>query len=716
MKKNKKLLIKIIIGLVLVAAVCTAGYFLLIRNNSNAASGNALIVRETHLLNTQPNWLIGKRTEIANKKEVVSYYHLADVAAPEGFVQVYDAADTDDDSLTTFFCYDGQTADGKDVRLTIALVPQDHVQPAVHEGQTLVCYTPSLINELMIEIRAVLSAPVDADAGQALLDSFLPCITPVYDSRTFTAKNNKIPTAKETTLTAIANVENKSYYKLGEVTDIPGFTAVTNVKDTDDDPLTSLFCYDGKDARGQDVRVIITAGTPDSAKLAENILIFRRLSPVKDVFIEIWILSDLPMDVETARALEKTVASCISPTVDKMKLELKEREIADAASNWLITKKNDAYFKLGELAEINKTEFTTTKKLTDTDNDPLTTFFGYTGRNDLEGRTYLIYPQAEPLPDIGDCAAQGWGDVTLGNRKAFLYPENMDAENATAVFCRIDSPYDDIDIEIKATLTAPASLQDWLEICRFMSDLITVSTRKLSPIEADFKLNFIDDNRWKDLLSGLGVTMQITFFATLLGIVIGVLIAVVRSTWDKAGENMRPGIGKFLLKILNAFCKFYLTIIRGTPVVIQLMLAYYVILTNTHSGVLVAILSFGINSGAYVAEIIRAGIQSVDNGQFEAGRSLGFNYVSTMWHIIVPQAFKNVLPSLANEFIVLLKETSIAGYVAVRDLTKEGDLIRGTTFSAFMPLIAVAIIYLVIVMFFTWLVGKLERRLRNSDH
>ena len=168
--------------------------------------------------------------------------------------------------------------------------------------------------------------------------------------------------------------------------------------------------------------------------------------------------------------------------------------------------------------------------------------------------------------------------------------------------------------------------------------------------------------------------------------------------------------------MLNSLCKFYLTVIRGTPVVIQLMIMYYIIFASSRNGVLIAMLAFGINSGAYVAEIIRGGIMSMDRGQLEAGRSLGFNYVKTMRFIIVPQAMKSVLPALANEFIVLLKETSVAGYVAVKDLTKGGDIIRGVTYSAFMPLIAVAVIYLVLVMFFTWLVGKLERRLRSSDH
>lgn len=234
-------------------------------------------------------------------------------------------------------------------------------------------------------------------------------------------------------------------------------------------------------------------------------------------------------------------------------------------------------------------------------------------------------------------------------------------------------------------------------------------------LKEDFIFCFIDDNRWQYLLKGLGNTLTITFFALLIGIVIGVVIAIVRSTHDKNIQTMRKGIGRFFLKVFNFIGKVYLTVIRGTPVVLQLMIMYFVIMVSERNGVFVASITFGINSGAYVAEIIRGGIMSIDSGQFEAGRSLGFNYVQTMWHIIIPQALKNVLPSLANEFIVLLKETSISGYVGIMDLTRGGDIIRGRTFVPFLPLIAVALIYLVLVMFFTWLVSKLERRLRNSD-
>lgn len=235
-------------------------------------------------------------------------------------------------------------------------------------------------------------------------------------------------------------------------------------------------------------------------------------------------------------------------------------------------------------------------------------------------------------------------------------------------------------------------------------------------LKDEFVLNFIKDNGWKYLANGLKTTLTVTFFALLLGIFIGVIVAVIRSTHDKTVDDLDKGFGRFLLKFFDRLCRIYLTVIRGTPVVVQLMLIYYVILASLTNKVLIASLAFGINSGAYVAEIIRSGIMSINKGQFEAGRSLGFNYVQTMCYIVIPQAFKVILPTLANEFIVLIKETSVSGYVALQDLTKGGDIIRSRTYSAFMPLIAVAIIYLVIVMFFTWLVGKLERRLRNSDH
>lgn len=222
-----------------------------------------------------------------------------------------------------------------------------------------------------------------------------------------------------------------------------------------------------------------------------------------------------------------------------------------------------------------------------------------------------------------------------------------------------------------------------------------------------FYLNFMKEDRWRYITNGLKTTLTVTFFAVLIGIALGFLIAVIRSTHDKTGK----------MKVLNILANIYLTVIRGTPVVVQLLITYFVIFGSVNiNKVLVAVIAFGINSGAYVAEIIRSGIMSVDNGQFEAGRSLGFNYAQTMIYIILPQAFKNVLPALANEFIVLLKETSVAGYIALEDLTKGGDIIRSRTYDAFMPLIAVALVYLVMVVVFNALVKQLERRLRNSEH
>lgn len=217
---------------------------------------------------------------------------------------------------------------------------------------------------------------------------------------------------------------------------------------------------------------------------------------------------------------------------------------------------------------------------------------------------------------------------------------------------------------------------------------------------------FIKENRWQYLTDGLVVTLQITFFAVMIGLVLGFLIAVVRATYDKTKK----------LKFGNCICKLYLTVVRGTPVVVQLLLMYFVIFSSAGvDKVVVAILTFGLNSAAYVAEIVRSGIMSVEEGQIEAGRSLGFNYIQTMWYFVIPQAFKNVLPALGNECIVLLKETSISGYIALEDLTKGGDIIRSITYDAFFPLIAVAIIYLSMVLILSFIFTKLERRLRISD-
>lgn len=236
----------------------------------------------------------------------------------------------------------------------------------------------------------------------------------------------------------------------------------------------------------------------------------------------------------------------------------------------------------------------------------------------------------------------------------------------------------------------------------------------IEQFKKDFITCFITKDRYKYIINGLFNTIKIAFFAVLIGIVIGVIVALVRTSHDKNGKSMK-GISKVLLDIANVIAKIYVTVIRGTPVMIQIMIMFFVIFSSVRDGLPVAILTFGINSGAYVAEIIRGGIMSVDVGQEEAGRSLGLSYVTTMRKIVIPQAFKNVLPSLANEFIALLKETSVACYVAVNDLTKGGDIIRSVTYIQAMPLFVVAALYLLMVMGLSKIVENWERRLRSSD-
>lgn len=243
-------------------------------------------------------------------------------------------------------------------------------------------------------------------------------------------------------------------------------------------------------------------------------------------------------------------------------------------------------------------------------------------------------------------------------------------------------------------------------------------TGALNQLADEFQFVFIEDNRYKQMLTGILNTLKITAGALVIGVLIGILVASIRSSFDKNKDvlKQRNKPAYYLLGFFNALCKLYLTVIRGTPVVVQLMISYFLIFVSAKDGVPVGIFAFGINSGAYVAEIFRGGIMSVDSGQFEAGRSLGFNYIQTMIHIVIPQMFKAVLPTLCNEFIALLKETSVAGYVGVMDLTKAGNVIAGRTYSYFIPLLTVAVIYLVFVMVLSYFVGKLERRLRKSDH
>ena len=233
----------------------------------------------------------------------------------------------------------------------------------------------------------------------------------------------------------------------------------------------------------------------------------------------------------------------------------------------------------------------------------------------------------------------------------------------------------------------------------------------LTELGGRFHTAFVAEDRWKLYVDGLVVTLELTVLALILGVAIGLVVAVIRSAHDQ----QRPGRRNPLLGFVNALLSIYTTVIRGTPMMVQILIWCFVIFTTSRNKIMVGAIGLGINSGAYVAEIIRGGIMSIDNGQFEAGRSLGFNYGQTMIYIIIPQVFKAVLPTLCNEFIVLLKETSVAGYIGIRDLTKGGDIIRAATYSPFMPLITVALIYLVMVVILSALLGKLERRLRRDE-
>ena len=225
---------------------------------------------------------------------------------------------------------------------------------------------------------------------------------------------------------------------------------------------------------------------------------------------------------------------------------------------------------------------------------------------------------------------------------------------------------------------------------------------------------FLFEERYMLFVKGLGNTLLLTFFALLIGIVLGIVVSLIRVTWDKNHTEM-SGLPKFLLRIANAVSRIYLTIIRGTPVVVQILLLNFVVFAASRNKILVGCLCFGINSGAYVAEIFRGGIQSIDPGQMEAGRSLGFGYIPTMRHIILPQAFKNCLPPLGNEFIVLLKETAVVGYIGLSDLTYAASTVGGATYEYLFPLLMAAAIYLILVVFLSHLVEKLERRLRAGE-
>lgn len=231
---------------------------------------------------------------------------------------------------------------------------------------------------------------------------------------------------------------------------------------------------------------------------------------------------------------------------------------------------------------------------------------------------------------------------------------------------------------------------------------------------AAFHQTFIEKDRWMQFVRGLGITIEVAILALIIGVIIGVTIAIIRSTHDMR-RSKKKGAGWVLLKIANFICVIYLTVIRGTPMLVQLLIMYFVIFASSTNEVMVAVIAFGINSGAYVAEIVRGGIMSIDAGQMEAGRSLGLSYGQTMKSIIIPQAIKNILPALGNEMIVLLKDTSLVSAIGLKDLTKTAMTIQGVTYQAFMPFIGIAVVYLVLVIILSKILAVVERRLRAGD-
>jgi len=337
-----------------------------------------------------------------------------------------------------------------------------------------------------------------------------------------------------------------------------------------------------------------------------------------------------------------------------------------------------------------------------------------------------------PLPRIGDCRN---GSLKIGTNATFPPYEyyekgvivGIDADLAKIIAERLgkcavieDMEFDaiipalqsgKIDMGMAGMTVTPERLKniDFTESYTIARQVVV----ERSAVFADetrlvhrFKNAFVSESRWQYLLTGLGNTLLVTLFAALIGVVLGAGIGIVRVSHDKNGS----------CPVLNGLCRLYVTVVRGTPAVIQLMIMYYVVFAAANAGkVFVASAAFGLNSAAYVAEIVRSGILSVDAGQTEAGRSLGLSFAQTMRFVVLPQAFKNVLPALANEAISLLKETSVCGYIGLMDLTRGGDIIRSTTYDAVMPLAAVALIYLALVVGLTACVSKWEKRLKRNE-
>ena len=236
-----------------------------------------------------------------------------------------------------------------------------------------------------------------------------------------------------------------------------------------------------------------------------------------------------------------------------------------------------------------------------------------------------------------------------------------------------------------------------------------------SGIKAKFILDFIADQRWKYITDGLKVTLEVTFLALILGLVLGAVIAVIRTTHDQLKEDQSKGFGSFLIKLADLICRVYLTVIRGTPTMVQLLIMFFIVLASSNNKVMVAVITFGVNSGAYVAEIFRSGIMSVDKGQMEAGRAVGLSFGTSMMKIVIPQAVKNILPTLGNEFISLIKETSVVSFVGAADLYVAFNYIGTNSYEFMVPYLVMALIYIALVLIISLLIKLMERSLKKSD-